>query len=234
MGTCLIEQRTVVIEPHLHFLAQNAELTCVATPIVDPRGLVLGALDISCYRMMEREPFVTLLNETARDIEDRLLQVESRQYFRVAFGHRRQYLGTVLEGILLADPQGCIVGANRAAVQLLGQSLRRDVCGRKIEDLLGLPLRKFGEARETDGSKRASVSSGARASFCVRMQPPRSAPEQRPDVQSSSVRAAVESAERDAVSAALREWNWNISRTARALGIGRKTLYRKIQRHQLQ
>src|SRR5690606_39271661 len=47
MGTCLAEQRPMMIHQDDHFLFRNTGLTCAAAPIFDWRGQILAVLDAS-------------------------------------------------------------------------------------------------------------------------------------------------------------------------------------------
>src|SRR6202521_4020796 len=47
IGTALLEQKPVLVHSSEHFIASNHFLTCSASPIFDPYGKLLGALDVS-------------------------------------------------------------------------------------------------------------------------------------------------------------------------------------------
>ena len=47
IGTALAEERPVVVHGAQHYLQANRFLTCSCTPIVDPYGKVIGALDVT-------------------------------------------------------------------------------------------------------------------------------------------------------------------------------------------
>jgi len=232
MGTCLVEREPVIIEQSDHFLAQNTGLTCFAMPVFQ-RGQLIGALDISCHNVPPRGPMLALLDLAVLDIENRLLLQQASSDHVLYFSPSRSEIGTALEGIVSFDQDGRITGANRAAVRLLGAQAQEQVFGRPVEHWLRIDRHEWGEAPSTIFRCRPMIEDAGReyyycrahASVDVRCKS--ISPEVRP------VRTAVDAAERRALLDALRCSDGNISAAARSLGIGRKTLYRKLAKHRL-
>lgn len=233
MGTCLIEREPVVIEQHAHFLAQNTGLSCFAAPVLDRRGVLVGALDISSLCALPRESMLALLDLAVTDIERRLLLRQSAGQHLLYFGPRRAYVGTTLEGILSFDDSGLITGANRAAIGWLDMSAHAEICGKPLASVLGIDadcVAMIGGSFRC----RSAVATEDHASFHCHISAARTSRAQPPtETKQTAVRAAVAAAERAVLAEALRAHDWNITRAARSLGIGRKTLYRKIRKHRL-
>jgi transcriptional regulator of acetoin/glycerol metabolism len=133
MGTCIVEQRSVVIHQHEHFLAQNTELTCSATPIFDPQGRVVAALDISGSFNRAQTHTLALVEIAAQNIENRALLEACKRHHLLRFHRQAEFISTPGEGIVAFDENGMIVGANRCALELLGFEHHRALCGQPLE-----------------------------------------------------------------------------------------------------
>ena len=233
MGTCLVDREPVIIEQNHHFLAQNKGLTCFAMPVFHPRGGLLGALDISCHNLPPHAPMLALLDLAVLDIENRLLQQSTHERI-VSFSPTRHHIGTVLEGVVSVDDGGRVTGANRAALHLLGVCAQQQVLGRSIQELFGIDADQVASSRDPSVFRcRPPLERGGHARYYLRVQSPAMTPGCTAQTEIRPVRTAVAAAERGALLDALQHWDWNVSQAARALGIGRKTLYRKLSKHKL-
>ena len=158
-------------------------------------------------------------------------------------------LGTPAEGRLAVDEQGRWLGADRRAMELLGDSmtrLRRDglsgLLGPQVPALLDLArdtvipvvvprpgnggteqwhLRYVPGGTEATAITLPEETEGARAAYTLAATlTPR---------QSQDRMTTLREAERHAIEAAVQSCAGNLSMAARQLGIGRSTLYRKIK-----
>jgi len=119
IGTCLVEDRPVVIHRDQHFASHNTGISCMDAPVHDPHGQLVAALDVSSCRADHgpamAEMIVALIADAARRIE--------RDLFCRHFAAARVVLvgddpsGTAL---LAADRDGLVIGASRAARLRLG------------------------------------------------------------------------------------------------------------------
>jgi sigma-54 dependent transcriptional regulator, acetoin dehydrogenase operon transcriptional activator AcoR len=119
IGTALIEEAPTLVHADEHYLHANQFLTCSAAPIIDPRGNVLGVLDVSGDRHSYHQHTMALVKMSARMIENQWLQDHHRQSLRIHFHCRIGHIGSLMEGILAVSPEGRILGANRSALELL-------------------------------------------------------------------------------------------------------------------
>ncbi len=140
MGTCIVEQRSVVIHQNEHFLAQNTELTCSATPIFDPQGKVVAALDISGSFNRAQTHTLALVEIAAQNIENRALLESCKRHYLLRFHRQPEFISTPGEGIVVFDDNGMIVGANRSALELLGAPDHRSLCGQALESVFDTTL----------------------------------------------------------------------------------------------
>ena len=184
IGTCLAEQRHVIIHRHEHYLARNVGMSCMDAPIYGADGTLAGALDVSSARADQTEAFNRLIAamavQTARHIE--------AETFRAAFPKARIICAdndSAETALLLAvDEDDIVIGATRGAREVFGLDVSGPVSPLPASDLLG----------QEDGP------------------------------------TGFEKAERAAINRALTRANGNVSKAARALGIGRATLYRRMKR----
>ena len=122
VGTALVEERPTLVHAAEHFMHINSFLTCSAAPIFDPRGNILGVLDVSGDQRTYHQHTMGLVRMSARMIENHWLTDDSGDRVRLHFHIRPEFIGTLLEGILVVGADGRIQGANRAALDLLDMS----------------------------------------------------------------------------------------------------------------
>ena len=122
IGTALVEESPTLVHADEHYMHANQFLTCSAAPILDPRGNILGALDVTGDHRSYHQHTMALVKMSARMIENHWLSDDFRHAMRLHFHARLDYLGTLMEGILAVSPDGRIVGANRSALDQLGLS----------------------------------------------------------------------------------------------------------------
>jgi len=122
IGTALVEEAPVLVHAEQHYLHANHFLTCSAAPILDPRGNVLGVLDVTGDHRSYHRHTMALVRMSARMIENHWLAADSSHAMRVHFHHRPEFIGTLMEGIVAVAADGRIVGANRSALEMLAAS----------------------------------------------------------------------------------------------------------------
>jgi len=122
IGTALIEEVPTLVHADEHYMHANHFLTCSAAPILDPRGNILGVLDVTGDRASFHQHTMALVKMSARMIENHWLTDDYRNVMRLHFHSRVEFIGTLMEGILAISPDGRIVGANRGALEQLGLS----------------------------------------------------------------------------------------------------------------
>jgi transcriptional regulator of acetoin/glycerol metabolism len=122
IGTALIDEVPTLVHADEHYNHANHFLTCSAAPILDPRGNILGALDVTGDHRSYHQHTMALVKMSARMIENHWLSESYRNVMRLHLHTRAEFIGTLMEGILAISPDGKIVGANRGALDLLGMS----------------------------------------------------------------------------------------------------------------
>ncbi len=122
IGTALFEAAPTLVHAHEHFMHANNFLTCSASPIFDPRGNMLGVLDVTGDHRGYHQHTMGLVRMSARMIENHWLSDDFNHRLRLHFHSRTEFIGSLLEGIVVVGPDGRLVGANRGALDQLGIS----------------------------------------------------------------------------------------------------------------
>jgi transcriptional regulator of acetoin/glycerol metabolism len=210
----------------------------------------MGMLDLTGIDVPERPELSHLVAHSARAVEDALL-LATPHALLLRLNWPGCMLGSDADGLMLLDAEGHIVGCNTAARQLIPQPLHAsaqrhcgellacpwpqlfDAAARKHTAPLDLPLwsglRLHGMARKapwpsdkevfrevTHGFGRAD--SGATSSS-VR---------QSPGLPAYPTTAPLRAAEAAMIRKAVTDAKGNVAEAARALGISRATVYRKL------
>ena len=122
IGTALFEEAPTLVHASQHFMHANEFLTCSAAPIFDPRGNMLGVLDVSGDQRSYHQHTMGLVRVSARMIENHWLSDDCSSRLRLHFHSRADFIGTLLEGIVVVSPEGKILGSNRSALDQLSLS----------------------------------------------------------------------------------------------------------------
>ncbi|MBF8794728.1 sigma-54-dependent Fis family transcriptional regulator [Pseudomonas monteilii] len=137
IGTAVVEGRPTLINCGEHYLDRLSPFSCTSVPLRDPRGEVIGVLDITREGVMTQpQDNLTALMLAAGNIEGRLFGLCHPEHLVLAFHSRPQYLASAWQGLLALSLDGEVVAANDNACQLL-QVSRQALIGRRSSDLLG-------------------------------------------------------------------------------------------------
>ncbi len=139
IGTALADAAAVVVHAGEHFLERNGFLTCTAAPIVDPAGRVMGVLDFSSEQRCYHPHTLALVRSAARMIEHRLFETHHAGSLLLRLHVHPEGIGTVTEGLLALSDEGWLLGANQAALSLLGLSYSAIGCC-ALDSLLQLDM----------------------------------------------------------------------------------------------
>jgi transcriptional regulator of acetoin/glycerol metabolism len=132
MGTCLVEQKPLVIHKQSHFFSRYASLTCAAAPIFDPHGEILAVLDASSESKMAQQHTMVLLNMSAQVIENRIFFCAMKDTFMLRFHSRSEFVSTLGEGAIAFDAEGKIMAVNRSAMFQLNLESPQQIVGNTI------------------------------------------------------------------------------------------------------
>ncbi|WP_119390782.1 helix-turn-helix domain-containing protein [Taklimakanibacter lacteus] len=169
IGTCLVEARQVAILRHEHFASRNIGVSCMDSPIFDPEGRLVAALDVSTCRSDHGEAMAgviaALVHCTAQQIE--------RDYFCLRYANARIFFaeadGSAGGPALLAvDRDDLVIGATRAARVRFRLGLQPLMAPRPLADLIGMADRTSFRDGERAVLHQALARSGGNVTAAAR------------------------------------------------------------------
>ncbi|MGJ7532247.1 MULTISPECIES: helix-turn-helix domain-containing protein [unclassified Variovorax] len=226
IGTALAEQESVWLHRGEHFFDDTSVYSCAGAPLFGPRGDCIGMLDLTGVQVVERPELRHLATLSARSIENMLVMREPCELLlHLAWPGNTNSEAT--EGLLCIDATGSVMGANAAARQMLHQPLPRSEHALHFNDLFALPLHMmFDAARRSDAVLEVPLWSGLR----VQVRPQRSDTGATAGGPVSDTRPRLRDVETALIRKAVADARGNVAEAARALGISRATVYRKLWR----
>lgn len=119
LGLAATGRKPVAIYGREHYFTCHGHLSCMAAPILNSRGEILGLLDASCAHEARQEHTHALVRMAAAQIENGLIYQECSESFIFAFHPRVEYLDTLSAGLLSVSRDGGIISLNRPGTALL-------------------------------------------------------------------------------------------------------------------
>lgn len=142
IGTALTEGEPMVVHGNDHFLQANQFLTCSCTPIFDPYGKVMGALDVTGDQRSYHQHTMALVRMSAQMIENHMFANVFPDALRIHFHARPEFLSTLVEGIIVFTLDGRFLSANRSAQFQLGLSVNA-MQAHTFSSLFNQPISQF-------------------------------------------------------------------------------------------
>jgi transcriptional regulator of acetoin/glycerol metabolism len=224
IGAALAERESVWLHRGEHFFDATSIYSCAGAPLFGPQGECIGMLDLTGVQVAERPELRHLAAQSARSIENAMVHSHPCA-LRLRLDWPDYGAGPGSEGLLCIDADGRVTASNTAARQMLHQAPGTEAPPH-CNDLFALPPQMlFDAARRGDAVLEVPLWSGLRVQARPRLAdraalpPPNAAGPERPrlrDVEAALIRRAVDDA------------RGNVAEAARALGISRATVYRKL------
>lgn len=139
IGTALSEEEAITVHGNQHYMRANQSLTCSCSPIFDPHGQVIGALDVTGDHRSYHQHTLALVRMSAQLIENHMFAGSFPKAVRLHFHSRPEFLGTLVEGIAVFSPEGRFISANRSAQFQLGLS-HHALQAHTFSSLFNLPI----------------------------------------------------------------------------------------------
>ena len=223
IGAALTELQPVWLHRGEHFFDATSVYSCAGAPVFGPDGLCAGMLDLTGVEVAERPALKHLVRRSARSIENSwLLGNPHALTLRLSWPGNQP--GDDGDGLLTLDADGRITGANPTARQMLG--LEAGAGETHAGDVFAMPWENlFDTARAERGPSEVPLWSGLRLN--TRVLRPGSAPAGSPPLPGSSGKA-LRDVQTELIRQAVVQARGNVAEAARALGISRATVYRKL------
>lgn len=227
IGTTLTDGHPVWLHRGEHFFDDTAVYSCAGAPVFGPDGSCAGMLDLTGVDVPERPALKHLVAQAARSIENALTLAQPHPLLL-----RLHWPGRVLgedgDGLVGVDADGRITAANRAAMEML--TLIPGAPWPHCDDVFAVPTDVlFDAARAGRGATEVPLWCGLRLQVLALQgngqgHPTRANAKHAMGVPLREVESAL-------IRRAVEEAGGNVAVAARALGISRATVYRKLERH---
>ena len=222
IGTTLADLQPVWLHRGEHFYDDTSIYSCAGAPIWGPDGQCVGMLDLTGVNVIEQPALKHLVTQSARSIENALtLSQPHRLLLCLSWPGRMP--GDASDGLVCVDADGQITALNRSAADMLG--IVAGVAPGHCSEVFAVPVQTlFDAARLQRGPLEVPLWSGLHLSVLAQLNhggergPLHGANHGLPlkDVETAMIRKAVDDA------------RGNVKEAARALGISRATVYRKL------
>lgn len=226
IGTALAELQPVWLHRGEHFFDATSVYSCAGAPLFGPDGACVGMLDVTGVDAQERPELKHLVMQSASKIENALVTAQAHALM-LRLNWPGNALGSDADSILCMDADGWITGANPVARQMVPGLPATGQPAVHVSEVFGLPFEQLFDAAQSSNSLlELPLWSG------LRLQAQAVAQEHEAQSLQTSAAVAPALALRDVEAAMIRkaldEARGNVGLAARALGIGRATLYRKL------
>lgn len=227
----LREQAPVWLHRGEHFFDNVGVFSCAGAPLWGPDGQCVGMVDLTGARAQERPELVHLVSAYAREVEHALLTATPYTLaLRLAWASRWPLAEAPDHGLLCCDADGRIVGTDRVARQMLPQLQGTQPGGWHLKELFALPWPELFDLARTGGARTVPLWSGLHVHVTpldAARSPPAAA--RTPAAQPESSVRPLRTVETELVFRAVREAGGRVDVAARALGISRATVYRRLR-----
>lgn len=227
ISAALTELQPVWLHRGEHFFQDTSAYSCAGAPVFGPDGLCAGMLDLTGIETTERPALKHLVRRSARSIENSwLLSTAHALVLRLNWPGNQP--GDDSDGLLTLDPDGHIVGANPTARQML--SLSPGAPGQTLHasEVFASPWESlFDAASHQDSTQELPLWSGLRLQTQA-LRPGASQPLTPTKAPLSSPSKPLKDVQTDMIREAVNQARGNVAEAARALGISRATVYRKL------
>ena len=232
IGAALSELQPIWLHKGEHFYDANAVYSCAGAPLFGPDGACIGMLDLTGIDTAERPELKHLVAQSARSIENALTvgQLKTDADLLIRLNWPGRTLGDETDGLVCLNRDGYVTAANQMARMLLPQ-LSAWAADQHASDLFAMPLDMLFDAARRQSSKTAldvplwtglrlhamplmGFQSGGLA--CAQLPVPPGPALPLKDIETALIRQAVDEA------------RGNVQKAAKALGISRATVYRRL------
>ncbi|AHD08626.1 sigma-54-dependent Fis family transcriptional regulator [Phaeobacter gallaeciensis] len=178
VGACIVTGEPVTVHQDDHFGNAHTRLSCTSAPIYDSLGQLAAVLDISLLRSptpkSSQNLAMSLVTAATRRVEMANLMAASRREWVLRFSSSPEFLDVDPEAAVSLDGSGRIIGATRAATQMLAHGGK--LIGARIDELLGLSVDDLPDLmrdRPTEERVVALADGGAVFGHAIAPQAPR-------------------------------------------------------------
>jgi sigma-54 dependent transcriptional regulator, acetoin dehydrogenase operon transcriptional activator AcoR len=220
IGAALGERAPVWLHRGEHFFEGNSVYSCSGAPIFGPDGHLAGMLDFTGVDAPERRELLSLAVHSSHQIQAAmLLALPHALLLQLSWPSDGGQSPAVAPGLLAVNSDGVVIGADTQARNMLGQG--RLPLHAHLDDLFAMPSALLWDsAKPGMAAVTAPLWSGLRLSVQA----------QRSDAaRSAGMATPLRALENNVIRQAVDSARGNVAAAAKALGISRATVYRKLK-----
>jgi transcriptional regulator of acetoin/glycerol metabolism len=231
IGAALSELQPVWLHRGEHFFNANAAYSCAGAPLFGPDGRCAGMLDLTGVDTVERPELKHLVVQSARSIENALIQSRPHELL-IRLNWSSHSLGEDMDGLIGVDSDGWVLGANPAARQMVPALQAGSPAAVHCSELFAMPYEMLFDAAKSGalGDPHAidvPLWSGLRLHALPLLRGQVAAPV-RLGSRAAAPALPLKDVETALIRKAVNEAKGNVMKAARALGISRATVYRRL------
>jgi len=231
IGAALAELQPVWLHRGEHFFNANSAYSCAGAPLFGPDGRCVGMLDLTGVDTVERPELKHLVVQSARSIENALIHTRPHALL-VRLNWSSHSLGEDMDGLVGLDPDGWVTGANPAARQMVPALQGAGPAAVHCSDLFAMPYEMLFDAAKSSALGQAQAIdvplwSGLRL-HALPLLRGQAAAAGRMDSRAAAPALPLKDVETALIRKAVSEARGNVMKAARALGISRATVYRRL------
>jgi transcriptional regulator of acetoin/glycerol metabolism len=228
IGTALSELQPVWLHRGEHFFTESAHYSCAGAPLFGPDGACVGMLDLTGIDAVERPELKHLVTQSAQKIENALVLAQAHSLM-VRLNWPGNAMGSEADGIVCLDADGWITGANPIARQMVTTLALPGQPAVHVSDVFGLPYQLlFDAVRRPDARLEIPLWTGLRLQALPIERQRETDPIQPDRRHTTNDRLPLRDIETALIKKAVDQAHGNVAEAARALGISRATVYRKL------
>jgi transcriptional regulator of acetoin/glycerol metabolism len=235
ISAALTELQPIWLHRGEHFFDTNSVYSCAGAPLFGPDGACIGMLDLTGIEAAERPELMHLVAQSARSIENALTlgRLIDKNDLLIRLNWPGRALGDETDGLVCLNAEGYVTAANQMA-RLMVPQLSLQLLSRQplhASELFAMSYNMLFDAARRQSSTSALevplwtglrvhalpvISGHAAAAPKARLDAPAPRPPPLKDIETALIRKAVEDA------------RGNVLQAAKALGVSRATVYRRL------
>lgn len=232
ISAALTELQAVWLHRGEHFFAANSVYSCAGAPLFGTDGACIGMLDLTGIEATERPELKHLVAQSARSIENALTlnHLKSAHDLLVRLNWPGRTLGDETDGLVCLNADGYVTAANQMARMMVPQLTVGNSAALHASDLFAMPHDMlFDAARKPPHMDALEVPlwTGLRL-HAMPMRMGQTAPAARPTV-AAQAPPPLKDIETALIRKAVDDARGNVMQAAKALGISRATVYRRLR-----
>jgi transcriptional regulator of acetoin/glycerol metabolism len=142
IGTCIAENRAVIVHREEHFRACHINLSCSGAPIRDPSGNLIAVLDASTLNAQDTRSSLAhtmaLVSLSAQVIERCLFLQHFQNDVVFRFHARPEFVNLQHSGAMALARDATIIAVDEIGLRLLRAKSRAELIGRRIDEVFDI------------------------------------------------------------------------------------------------